>query len=336
MRQIAAVTCVLFSLAGAVPQRPVAQTRSTAKPIFLFHADELWLNLHHFLYVLGRDEAQMRDRTRRAVARAPADAENGMAALTPEEQQAWKQAVSFYAKGPSRHDAVFDEPAIATVASLARAGSSQSLDGTGLDERTAATLERAAPLYRKAWWPAHEAANRTWVTEARKVLAEHGDSVLEYITRAYGLEWPPSGYPVHVSAYANWAGAYSTRADILVISSLDPLTSPLDRLEVAFHEAMHQWDPGVRDLLRTQANAQGTRFPPQLSHALIFYTAGEAIRSISGTHVSYADRNGIWERGMTAFKADLDAVWKPYLDGKGTRDEALAELIRRSASHPGR
>ena len=40
-------------------------------PIFRLQADGFWLNLHHFLYVLGRAEAQMPDRQRRAVAAAP-------------------------------------------------------------------------------------------------------------------------------------------------------------------------------------------------------------------------------------------------------------------------
>ena len=28
------------------------------------------------------------------------------------------------------------------------------------------------------------------------------------------------------------------------------------------------------------------------------------------------------------FKAPIEQTWKPYLDGKGTRDEALAELVK--------
>ena len=33
----------------------------TATPIFRFEADGFWLNLHHFLYVLGRARAKMPD-----------------------------------------------------------------------------------------------------------------------------------------------------------------------------------------------------------------------------------------------------------------------------------
>lgn len=36
------------------------------------------------------------------------------------------------------------------------------------------------------------------------------------------------------------------------------------------------------------------------------------------------------------FKQPLEQVWKPYLDGQGTRDEAFAELIKRTATEPKR
>jgi hypothetical protein len=33
---------------------------------------------------------------------------------------------------------------------------------------------------------------------------------------------------------------------------------------------------------------------------------------------------------MMHLKQPIEETWKPYLDGKGTRDEAFAELIKRS------
>jgi hypothetical protein len=43
-------------------------------------------------------------------------------------------------------------------------------------------------------------------------------------------------------------------------------------------------------------------------------------------HVPYADAAGVWGRGM-AFKPELQETWKPYLDGRGTRDEAIVALV---------
>jgi hypothetical protein len=34
---------------------------------------------------------------------------------------------------------------------------------------------------------------------------------------------------------------------------------------------------------------------------------------------------------MAAFKGPLEEVWKPWLEGRGTRDQALAALAARTA-----
>jgi len=65
---------------------------------------------------------------------------------------------------------------------------------------------------------------------------------------------------------------------------------------------------------------------------MIFFTAGEAVRHVYPDHVPYAEKFGVWQRGISAFKAPLDEIWKPYLDGHTTRDQALAELINRTGA----
>jgi hypothetical protein len=299
-------------------------------PAFRFHTDELWLNLHHFLYVLGRSEAKMPDATREAVAGAPADAERGLARLSPDELQTWKDAVAFYAVGPSKMDAIFDSQLPKVAKALAQAGDSPNLSrAPSIEIDLRATLERAAPIYRKTWWPEHHAANLDWHDAVQTYIDRHGQAVLAFITRAYGMEWPPEGFPVHLSGYANWAGAYSTDGNLLVISSLDRGTRGLSGLETVFHEAMHQWDGPMQGLLADHARRAGKRAPPGLSHALIWATAGEAVRRVAPGYQPNAETFGIWQRGMQSLKAPVEAAWKPYLEGQGTRDEALAALIAR-------
>jgi hypothetical protein len=62
---------------------------------------------------------------------------------------------------------------------------------------------------------------------------------------------------------------------------------------------------------------------------MIFFTAGDAVRSVAPDHVAYADANGVWDRGYRRFKAPLEEVWRPYLQGRGTRDEAIAALVEK-------
>jgi hypothetical protein len=92
-------------------------------------------------------------------------------------------------------------------------------------------------------------------------------------------------------------------------------------------------------VLRREAIKLNKIFPRGFSHSIIFFTAGEAVRSVAGRagepdYVPYAEKFGVWQRGMDQFKEPLEKVWKPYLDGKGTRDEALAELVRLVSTDP--
>lgn len=71
------------------------------------------------------------------------------------------------------------------------------------------------------------------------------------------------------------------------------------------------------------------KFDPLLNHAMIFFTAGEAVRSVDPQHVPYGEANGLWrQKELGAFKAALDTAWKPYLEGKGTMDDALRALLK--------
>ncbi len=319
----------ILASAGASPAKAGRHAEVQA-PIFRFMPDGFWLNLHHFLYVLGRDQAQMPDRERRAVVGAPGEQAAGVAALTGAEQQVWAEAVTAYATGWSRKDLVFDRDLVAITSALQRVGNDASPAPASMDAGTAGALERAAPIYRSVWWPAHRRANLDQLRDVQTLVRRDGDAVLTYITRAYQQPWPADGYPVNLSGYSNWAGAYSTGDRLLVVSSLDPGTKGVQGLEIVFHEAMHQWDNPVFARLQTLA-AQSSipRVHGLLTHAMIFYTAGEAARSVAPTHVPYAELNGLWkQKGLGSFKPALDAAWKPYLEGKGTLDDALIALLK--------
>ncbi|MFN2493387.1 MAG: hypothetical protein ABR501_10955 [Pyrinomonadaceae bacterium] len=302
--------------------------------IFVFHTDEFWLNLHHFLYVLGRAQNKETDTAREAVVGAPADQERGFQKLSAKEQATWREVVAAYAAGPSKKDIVFNDPMPAITSALALAGVSKSLAGSKVDPGTLALLQRAAPIYRKVWWKKHHEANRKWQKSIESLVDRHGATVLAFITNAYKFQWPAAGFPVHVTAYTNWAGAYSTTGHLLILSSLSPGNQGNYGLETIFHEGMHQWDDQTFEALRAQAIKLDKFFPRGLSHSLIFYTAGDAVRRVVPGHVPYAEKFGVWQRGLTSMKVAVEEIWKPYLEGHGTRDEAFAELIKRTAVDP--
>ena len=302
----------------------------------------------------------MPDIKREAVAGAPADEAEGVKTLTDAERRVWREAVTVYATGLSKLDATFDRPMYDVTnavrrASPDRAAASLQIDVAvadaldralydvtnavrraspdreartlQIDVAIAAALDRAAPIYRKAWWPRHRDANRKWLQSMQDPLKKYGPQMLAYVTRAYREPWMAGGFPVNISSWSNWAGAYSTYDSLLVISTLNPGNQGLHGFEITFHEAMHQWDEEIDARLLKIARANKLKFNDLLSHAMIFYTTGEAMRSVVPTHVPYAEIAGIWKGRMGAFKPALDAHWKPYLDGKTTLDEALLGLL---------
>lgn len=70
-------------------------------------------------------------------------------------------------------------------------------------------------------------------------------------------------------------------------------------LEAVFHEALHQWVPQTFGALGEQAKKIDVMAPRDLPHAMIFFTAGEAVRRVSPDDVPTADRLGIWQFSPT-------------------------------------
>ena len=303
--------------------------------VFTFHSNEFWLNLHKFLYVLGRAENKTADATREPVAGAPAESEQKLATLSAVDRSTWADAIAAYGRGLSRQDPTRDRSLALLEGRLAAAGEAASLEGVDIDDALRRVLERAAPVYRKAWWTSHRAINRAWVNGTEKLVAAHGASMLRLVTDAYRYPWPRTGYPVHIVAYASWGGAYSTDGNLLIVSSNPRAgTTGWAGIESVLHESIHQFDDAVDGVLNAKAAALGKRVPRNLSHSIVLFTAGEAVRRVAPPgYVPLADATGAWSRGME-FKEALEATWLPYLNGRGTRDEALAALVQRTANGP--
>jgi hypothetical protein len=187
----ALLTLGLPAASGLLPATPAAAQGQ----IFRIETGEFWLNLHHFLYVLGRHEAGERDAQREAVVGAPADEARGIARLNQVEQDRWRRAVQWYARGLSRRDPVFDPRLPVLVGAFAEADEAPSLAGISLDSAVARVLTDATPLYRKAWWSDHRAANEKWLANIEPLVHRHGQTLLAFVTGAYGMEWLRGGLP---------------------------------------------------------------------------------------------------------------------------------------------
>lgn len=294
--------------------------------LFAFRSG-FWVNLHHFLYVLGRARIGTPDSRRAAVVKAPADLE-GLSARPEDERTLWDEVVHFYAGGLSTKDAIFDADLVETTRKLAGASDTADVTALGLDRQLAATLRLAAPVYRAVWWPRHQRANASRIEQLQELIDRHGAGAVKRLTTLYGTEWPAAPRVIDIAAYSNWAGAYSTDGGLILVSSTDEATAGSLGLETLLHESSHQWDAEIERRLSATAARQGTSLPSLLSHALIFYTSGELVAEAIPGHVPYAVKFGLWNRqGLGAFKPLLDRYWQPYIRGVGTFEEAAGKLV---------
>jgi hypothetical protein len=146
-----------------------------------------------------------------------------------------------------------------------------------------------------------------------------------------------------MSGYANFGGAYSVGGGpaFLVFSSMTDQNSGLHGLEVVVHEGMHQWDQALFGTLAALARERNVPVPRDLMHAMIFFTAGEAVRRLDPNYIPVADAFDIWKLPLSGaalpaerLKPILEDVWKPYMNGRGTRDDALSVIVERAAATP--
>jgi len=330
----------LISIAVVAVTAAMSLGQTRAASYFQFTTDDFWLNLHHYLYILGRAHAGAADATQPAVASAPDDEKQGLVLLTDEERQSWANVVGAYASGVSRASSFFQAPLASMTMSLANTGDGAVFPVATWQPGDRATLETAAPMYRKAWWPRHRAMNQRYLAELQRTIDRDGSAIVAFLTRIYGIEWPSRVFPTHVVAYASWQGAFSYTGRMMILSSnANAQNDQWSPLEGVFHEAMHQSDDRVAALLRAQAAARGVTVPVDLSHALIFFTVGEAVRRLHPEHVSMVDALDIWSKTISGarlpakrLQPSIQGIWKPYLDGRGTRDEALGALVAAAAA----
>jgi hypothetical protein len=317
-------------------------------PVFELHSG-FWINLHHTLYQEARQKTA--SVAGQAAPAAPNLLRSAKPTLTTAEQKAWDEAVAYYAAHYANQDLLFSTELILLKNQIGDFEDCDELSGAkrktcdaGLSPQLTQILDAAAPVYRAHLWPAHDRANRRWIAQVAPLIREQGVGLSERLADIYQTRWPTEKIRVDVSAYANWAGAYTTLGPLRVtISSLDSRNQGDEALEVLFHEASHGIAEHVESSIARECRQRDKAIPRDLWHALIFYTTGEVIRPVmsrpdpqrkdgDGTvaaagYTPYAVREGLYRRGWDDYLKLLTRFWQPYLDGKTSFDDAIARMI---------
>jgi hypothetical protein len=322
-----ALTMLMLCSAVACAAAPRPTTRPAAGGTLFAMQSNFWVNLHHFLYVTARARRGL-DATRPAVTSALADTV-GLGALAAPKRADWDAAIEYYTRTIAERDILFDSSLVAVNVALSRVGSAESLGATQIDAALARALEQAAPAYRDVWWARHDAGNRRWIAAVRALLDQRGDSAAAWEARVFGVGWESTPVPVDVTAYANWAGAYTTEGPSHVtVSSLNADNQGTAAFETLFHEVLHVMDRPLFEQYRSAARAQNKRMLGNPTHPFIFYTAGEVTRRLFPGHVPYAESVGLWARSrdLGPMRPLMQRHWQRWLDGHITMDDALREI----------
>jgi len=290
----------LVWIASAVPA-------AQQKPLFSFHSNA-WLNLHHYVRSNARG--------------GPAPT-----GLTDEERAQWAAGVEFYKPYVPR-DLNADDGMVAIKTALRGAEGKTSLDGIAIDAALKATLERIMPIYQKRWWPEHDRANREWIVAMQPLVDRHGAALSQALARVYDVSWPRDPIPVDLTVTAGASGAYGT-SDPAHITISPSTFRGYTALEMLFHESTHGIVP-LYTWVSQAAAAQKVTVPPQLSHAVLFYTAGELTsRELKARGIAYTGwADAAFYSGMcgAGCRDKMVEHWGPRLDGKRSIPDALAAL----------
>jgi hypothetical protein len=321
-------------------------------PVFELHSG-FWVNLHHTLYHEARQRAAASapDNTGKASGPSLKTAPEAKPALTASEQKSWDEAITYYAANYTGKDLLFSTELIQLKDQLGDFEDCDELSGrkrkfcdAGMPAKLTQVLESAASIYRAHLWPEHDRANRRWILRVAPLVREQGVGLSERLADIYQTRWPREKIRVDVSAYGNWAGAYTTVDPLRVtISSLDSRNQGPEALEVLFHEASHGIAGPVQAAIIRECRQRDKAIPRDLWHALVFYTTGEVIRPVlassgatagdrdgsvpGGGYTPYAVREGLYQRGWNDYFKLLQRFWQPYLDGHATFDDAIARMV---------
>jgi hypothetical protein len=278
-----------------------------------------WQNLHQTL---------MHD----ATAKTPRD----LSALTKEQQDAWSAAIAAYKEAwGGRGGITFAEKMMATQDELAQIA--DDAETPPLAGPVAAALRGAAPVYRTHWWPADDTANRFVIGYAAAMLRDAGEELARGHEAVYRTKFPET-IRVDFAPYAVPFGGYTHTLQhsgpVVTLASREPGYQGHRVLEMILHESSHTLVypryGTVTDAITAASKRLGIEPPRDLWHAILFATTSElAVRALRKRGVTdYVPSSvDLLTRAWPQYRVPIETHWMPYLDGKGTLEEAVDKIV---------
>ncbi|MEQ8364463.1 MAG: hypothetical protein RH948_16425 [Cyclobacteriaceae bacterium] len=269
---------ILFFLCGVIhcngqPTLPVASTQ-----YFEFYSN-YWINLHHFLYQQAKG-SQLEKLQEDGSALIDIGEVKIIRGLVEKDRSILNAAVTYY-RDHLIEKTLFQLGDIRVW--LQGLHSDGVITDTTVSAQYTHVLNEVAPFYSKYIWPLHSAQNQKVVEDQINWIRDLEEGVIKDLVRLSGAEWPDTKVRVDLTAYANFAGAYtvSRPAMNITISTLDPTVETSLFVETIFHEGTHllfSMDSPFRSSIFFLSKELGINFPRNLWHVSQFYLSGRVVQ----------------------------------------------------------
>lgn len=300
---------------------------------FEFHSN-YWINLHHFLYQKASG-SQLRKLKEDGNQYLEIGEDKVQLTLSAADEKTLSEAISYYKDSIISKSLLFDLGQERVWLQRREAG--VRISDTTFSKRYTEILNKVSPVYSKHFWPLHEKQNAAILKLQLPSIKRFERTVITKMEGFAMKKWPvTTKVRVDVSAYANYAGAYTpTRPRFnIFISSLDPSSEKMDFVETILHEGSHllfnyggPFREGIA-LIFDQKKLE-IPYPKQLWHAALFYLCGRSVqdelqnngyteyRMIMDTRTIFSSYN------TKVFRAGLEQ----YYQDKTNFNNTIAQLL---------
>ena len=328
MRALAFTILILFTISvGALSAQQSSSIIDTSH-YFVFHSN-YWINLHHFLYQKANG-SQQRKLQEDGNTLVDIGEESIYNSLESADRSAYDAAVRYY-QDSLADKSLFNLSGIRVVLQSQRSNqlSSAALPGDYIE-----IMNRFSNVYAKHYWPLHESRNDLVMEKAINQIKSLETAAVPRLAQMAGLDWPDVKIRVDLTAYANYAGAYTpTRPRMnIFISTLDPFATSTDFIETVFHEGSHvvfTRESEFRSAIYFTSEKMGIEFPRSLWHAGQFYLCGRLIQDMLATreleHTLTMDLRNVFEQYNTE---RFRSILEEYYQGRTDLQTTVSALLK--------
>ncbi len=298
---------------------------------FEFH-NNYWVNLHHFLYQKA-DSSQLKKLQEDDLNFLEIGEYSSMLKLSKNEKEVLEQAIIYYQKNLTSKSLRRDLNPMRLW--LQKRQESTEIIDTSFSKEFTEILNKVSPIYKKYFWEIHKSHNSLILNNHISNIKAVEKEVINKMEVLSLNPWPDSTkVRVDITAYANWAGAYTSSKPQMniILSTLDPSSTTNAFVETVFHEGSHllylYGKSPIRDKFYYKSKELDIDFPRNLWHASMFYLCGrvtqDALAELGMNHEMLIDEKNIFSNYNTNMFRTIN---ESYYLGKIEADSMIVELL---------